>query len=73
MSRGERAWRFYLSFIQGVVTPWRENHAFQPAELVKDLDLPLFLLYGDADWITPPLENAEKLKSLFPSSERVAG
>ncbi len=50
---------------------WHENHAFQPAELVKGLDLPVLLLYGGADWITPPIENADKLRSLFPSPERV--
>jgi len=50
---------------------WHENHAFQPAEAVKELDLPVLLLYGEADWITPPIENAGKLRSLFKSPERV--
>jgi len=50
---------------------WHHNHAFQPAQLVGVLDLPVLLLYGGADWITPPIENAEKLKSLFPSPGRV--
>lgn len=50
---------------------WHENHALQPAELVKDLDLPVLLLYGGADWITPPVENAEKLRNLFRSPLRV--
>lgn len=50
---------------------WHENHALQPAELVKELDLAVLLLYGGADWITPPIENADKLRSLFPAPERV--
>ena len=50
---------------------WHENHALQPAELVKALDLPVLLLYGGADWVAPPVENAHKLRSLFPSSQRV--
>ncbi len=50
---------------------WHENHAFQPAEVVAELAVPVLLLYGGADWITPAIENAEKLRSLFPSPERV--
>jgi pimeloyl-ACP methyl ester carboxylesterase len=29
------------------------------------------LLYGGKDWITPPVENGNKLKSLFPAPEKV--
>lgn len=50
---------------------WRENHAFQPGEFVTGLDLPVLLLYGGSDWITPYIENAGKLRSLFLSPERV--
>jgi pimeloyl-ACP methyl ester carboxylesterase len=38
---------------------------------VKGLDLPVLLLYGTGDWITPPVENAAKLRGLFLSPERV--
>ncbi len=51
---------------------WRANHAFSPAQVVSDLDVPVLLLYGGADWITPPAENAAALRGLFPSAERVA-
>ena len=50
---------------------WHENHAFQPASVVESLDLPVLMLYGGDDWITPPVENGNKLKHLFPSPERV--
>ncbi len=50
---------------------WREAHGCQPAGLVKDLDVPVLLLYGGADWITPPVENAARLKSFFPAPEKV--
>lgn len=50
---------------------WHQNHAFQPGGFVRDLDLPVLLLYGGSDWITPAIENAEKLRSLFPLPERV--
>ncbi|MCP3980955.1 MAG: hypothetical protein GY716_16795 [bacterium] len=50
---------------------WRENHAFQPAELVSELDLPVLLLYGGADPVVPPVENAEKLRGLFPHPEKI--
>jgi pimeloyl-ACP methyl ester carboxylesterase len=56
---------------EGDLSWWRENHAFQPSEAVKDLDLPVLLLYGGADWITPHIEHADKLRSLFPVAERV--
>jgi len=39
--------------------------------VVASLDLPVLLLYGGNDWITPPVENGNKLKSLFPSPEKV--
>ncbi len=50
---------------------WHRNHGLQPASLVASLELPVLLLYGQADWITPPIENAEKLANLFPNPERV--
>ena len=56
---------------EGDLAWWREAHAFQPAEVVRDLDVPVLLLYGGADWITPPVENADRLRSLFPSPETV--
>jgi pimeloyl-ACP methyl ester carboxylesterase len=56
---------------QGDLAWWHENHAFQPASVVAGLDLPVLLLYGEEDWITPPVENGQKLKSLFPSPDKV--
>ncbi len=50
---------------------WHENHALQTATLVKDLKMPVLLMYGGADWITPPIENAQKLVSLFPQPDQV--
>jgi pimeloyl-ACP methyl ester carboxylesterase len=50
---------------------WHENHAFQPGRVVAGLDLPVLLLYGEEDWMTPPVENGEKLRSLFPSPKKV--
>jgi len=50
---------------------WRENMGLQPATLVEDLEIPVLLLYGEADWVVPPIENAHKLHSLFPRPELV--
>lgn len=44
---------------------WKANHALQPAGLAAALDLPVLLLYGGGDWVTPAIENAEKLRRLF--------
>lgn len=50
---------------------WRANHDFQPAVAVAGLELPALLLYGGADWIVPPAENADKLRGLFPEAAQV--
>ena len=38
---------------------------------MQDLELPVLSLYGGADWISPPVENAEKLRGLFKAPDRV--
>lgn len=49
---------------------WKQNHDFQIRTGIGSLDLPVLLLYGTADWVVPPAENAAKLKSLFRSPEK---
>lgn len=50
---------------------WHANHAVQPAVSAARLELPVLALYGGADWITPPVENAGRLPGLFPQPQRV--
>jgi pimeloyl-ACP methyl ester carboxylesterase len=50
---------------------WRDNHDVQPASVAGELRMPVLLLYGGADWITPPVENAEELAGLFPDRSLV--
>lgn len=44
---------------------WKENHDFHPGARLNEIGLPALLLYGGADWIVPPMENALRLRSLF--------
>ncbi len=50
---------------------WRDNHDFRPATAFNDFNRPVLLLYGGADWITPAIENAEKLRSSFGNPQKV--
>lgn len=69
----ETAWGDYVDQPRGPddLAWWRENHAAQPAAMVADLRMPVLLLYGGADWIVPPIENAERLRALFPEPSKV--
>ena len=48
---------------------WRANHAVRPP--LDGLTAPALLLYGGADWITPPAAHAEALRRRFPDSAPV--
>ncbi|WP_412068618.1 alpha/beta hydrolase [Rubrivirga sp. IMCC43871] len=47
---------------------WRANHAVRPS--LDSLGAPALLLYGGADWITPPADHAEPLRRRFPAAAR---
>lgn len=47
------------------LTWWRGNHALDPDPLFAALRIPLLALYGGADPIVPPLDNAPRLRALL--------
>jgi hypothetical protein len=43
---------------------WRHNYAFDPAPDLRKLRIPVLFLYGEADTVVPPSENAARMAEL---------
>jgi hypothetical protein len=44
---------------------WKQNHAFDAAPALRQLRIPVLLLYGENDTVVPPAENAPRLVTLL--------